>query len=185
MKAQKKYIILSILVVSLFSIGFIIYQNREINRLLQDEQKDKKINIEKLWNLNGRSLETLVYDYTYWDDMVKLVSIPNNIEWAEDTIDESVLSSYNANCVWIYHIDESLAYSILDLTIPGGMGGIETIKRLLLIDPDAKVVVSSGYSSDEVMSDYKKYGFKEAIMKPYRIDDVSRIIGKVIMSSDT
>ena len=48
---------------------------------------------------------------------------------------------------------------ILDLTIRGGMGGKETVKKLLEIDPDTKAIVSSGYSSDVVIANFKKYGF--------------------------
>ena len=61
-----------------------------------------------------------------------------------------------------YH-DNTYDVVILDLTIPGGMGGKETMKELLIIDPHAKVIVSSGYSSDPIMSDYKQYGFRDVI----------------------
>ncbi|MCY3414111.1 MAG: PAS domain S-box protein [Candidatus Heimdallarchaeota archaeon] len=56
---------------------------------------------------------------------------------------------------------------ILDLTIPGGMGGRETIKRLLEIDPDIKAIVSSGYSNDHVLSNFKEFGFIDLLYKPY------------------
>ncbi len=69
---------------------------------------------------------------------------------------------------------------IMDLTIQGGMGGLPTLKALLEIDPDAKVIVSSGYSNDEVMSDYKSYGFAGVIAKPYRIEELSITIQNVI-----
>jgi PAS domain S-box-containing protein len=69
---------------------------------------------------------------------------------------------------------------LLDLTIPGGMGGKEALRRLLQIDPAAKVIASSGYSSDPVMADYKGYGFCEVIVKPYRIDDLNETLHKVI-----
>ncbi|HEY7545498.1 MAG TPA: response regulator, partial [Blastocatellia bacterium] len=48
---------------------------------------------------------------------------------------------------------------ILDLTIPGGMGGKEAIKKLLEIDPDVKAIVSSGYSNDPIMTRFREYGF--------------------------
>lgn len=65
---------------------------------------------------------------------------------------------------------------IMDLTIPGGMGGKEAVKKLLEIDPEAKVIVSSGYSSDPIMSDFAKYGFVGVIAKPYSIEDLSAVL---------
>ena len=69
---------------------------------------------------------------------------------------------------------------ILDLTIPGGMGGRETIKKLKEIAPDVKAIVSSGYSSDPIMSDYEQYGFSGIIIKPYRINDIGDVLKKTI-----
>jgi CheY-like chemotaxis protein len=68
---------------------------------------------------------------------------------------------------------------IMDLTIPGGMGGKEAIKKLLEIDPGVKAVVSSGYSEDPVMSDYRKYGFSEVIRKPYKLKEIGKILGNL------
>jgi len=68
---------------------------------------------------------------------------------------------------------------ILDLTIPGGMGGMETIRELLTIEPNVKAIVASGYSNDPVMSNFKDYGFKDAVAKPYGIeelDDALRVL---------
>jgi len=69
---------------------------------------------------------------------------------------------------------------IMDLTIPGGMGGGEAIKKLLEINPDSKVIVSSGYSDDAIMSSYKKYGFSAVIAKPFRFADLSRVVHQVM-----
>jgi len=69
---------------------------------------------------------------------------------------------------------------LLDLTIPGGMGGKDAVRELLRIDPNARVIASSGYSNDPVMADYRAYGFREVIVKPYRIDDLSEVLHKVI-----
>jgi len=69
---------------------------------------------------------------------------------------------------------------IMDLTIPAGMGGKEAVKRLLEIDANAGVIVSSGYSNDDIMSDFKRFGFSAVIAKPYRIADLSRTVKSVI-----
>lgn len=69
---------------------------------------------------------------------------------------------------------------IMDLTIPEGMGGKEAVKRLLEIDPEAKVIVSSGYSEDPVMSDYKSYGFKGVAAKPFKIEELNKTLHEVI-----
>ena len=61
---------------------------------------------------------------------------------------------------------------LLDITVPGGMGGLETLKRLTQIDPTVVGIVSSGYSEDPVMSQYKEFGFTECLAKPYRLDDL-------------
>lgn len=69
---------------------------------------------------------------------------------------------------------------ILDLTVPGGMGGVETMRKLLEIDPDVKAIVSSGYSKAPIMSEYKKYGFSGVISKPYRVAEFSKIVKDVM-----
>jgi len=69
---------------------------------------------------------------------------------------------------------------ILDLTIPGRMGGKETIPKLLKIDPGAKVLVASGYSNDPIMSNYKDYGFLGAIRKPFTLNELSEVINIVL-----
>ncbi|MEW5802195.1 MAG: PAS domain S-box protein [bacterium] len=69
---------------------------------------------------------------------------------------------------------------ILDLTIPGGMGGAETIRKLLEIDPDVKSIVSSGYSNAPIMSEYQKHGFKGVVTKPYEMKELSEIVYKVL-----
>jgi PAS domain S-box-containing protein len=65
---------------------------------------------------------------------------------------------------------------ILDLTIKNGMGGLETLNMIKNINPHVIAVVSSGYSQDPVMSDYKKYGFKGALYKPYKADEIKKVL---------
>ncbi len=69
---------------------------------------------------------------------------------------------------------------ILDLTIPNGMGGEETVKELLSIDPDIRAIVSSGYSTNPVMSNYETYGFRGVILKPYSISQIAYLLQEVI-----
>jgi PAS domain S-box-containing protein len=69
---------------------------------------------------------------------------------------------------------------IMDLTIPGGLGGKETLRKIAKIDPGVKAIVSSGYSDDPVMSDFQKYGFKDFIAKPYKTSELSEVVHRVI-----
>ena len=68
---------------------------------------------------------------------------------------------------------------ILDLTVPGGMGGVEAARQILAIDPEAKLLVSSGYSYDPVMAGYQKYGFCGAVAKPYRAAELGHELSRL------
>lgn len=69
---------------------------------------------------------------------------------------------------------------ILDLTIPGGMGGREVIKELLKIDPCVRAIASSGYANDPLSSDYRLHGFKGFVPKPYQAAELASIVGQVV-----
>ncbi|MFP4040445.1 MAG: PAS domain S-box protein [Desulfosudaceae bacterium] len=69
---------------------------------------------------------------------------------------------------------------ILDLTVPGGMGGEEAVQELLALDPAARVVVSSGYARGEIQSRYQSYGFQAIIPKPYRLDNLLDTVHRVL-----
>jgi PAS domain S-box-containing protein len=69
---------------------------------------------------------------------------------------------------------------IIDLTIPGGMGGKETIKKLIDVDPHVKAIVASGYAHDPVMSEYKRYGFCGAVPKPFTIEELSNMLQNIL-----
>ena len=71
---------------------------------------------------------------------------------------------------------------ITDLTVRGGMGGKMTVSELIKVNPDVKAIVSSGYSSD-ALSDYKKYGFYDVIAKPYRLQELGKVLSRVILGS--
>ena len=68
---------------------------------------------------------------------------------------------------------------ILDLTVPGGPGGKETASAILAMDPGARIIVSSGYSNNPVMSRFREFGFAEVLAKPYRLEDLSRVLSAV------
>lgn len=72
---------------------------------------------------------------------------------------------------------------IMDLTIPGGMGGKETITKLRQIDPRVKAIVSSGYLDDPIMASFKDYGFCGVVSKPYTLKTLSEIVHTVIAES--
>jgi PAS domain S-box-containing protein len=76
--------------------------------------------------------------------------------------------------------NQPFAAAIMDLTIPGGLGGKETLEEIKKIDPQVRAIVSSGYSDDAVMAEYHKYGFSGAIAKPYSIIKLSHILNKAI-----
>ena len=65
---------------------------------------------------------------------------------------------------------------IMDLTIPGGMGGREAIVKLLQVDPNVKAIVSSGYSNDPVMGEYAVYGFSGVVTKPFDIEQLGKVL---------
>lgn len=68
---------------------------------------------------------------------------------------------------------------IMDLTIPGGMGGREAAQQILAVDPTACLIVSSGYSDNPVMAEYRKFGFSGAVIKPYVATEISTVLSNV------
>ncbi len=69
---------------------------------------------------------------------------------------------------------------ILDLTVPGGVGGKDVINKLLTIDPKVKAIVVSGYSNDPVLANYQEYGFKGRVAKPFNLVDLSVVLNSVL-----
>jgi len=69
---------------------------------------------------------------------------------------------------------------IMDLTIPGGMGGKETINEILKRNKDAKCIITSGYGDDQVLANYGKYGFKAALKKPFQLETLVEVINDVL-----
>jgi PAS domain S-box-containing protein len=69
---------------------------------------------------------------------------------------------------------------ILDLTIPGGIGGRETLEKLLSLDPDVRAIVSSGYSDDPVVANFREHGFSAVLSKPYRPQEMGRVLQELL-----
>jgi len=69
---------------------------------------------------------------------------------------------------------------IMDLTVQGGMGGAAAASEIVKMDPTARLVVSSGYSNDPVMSDYADYGFVDCIAKPYTMKELHALLSRVL-----
>lgn len=105
---------------------------------------------------------------------------------------KQLLERLNMSVTITHHADEATeAYRqhmavhkfdlvILDLTIPGGKGGVEAIKMLKQIDPDVRAIVSSGYSHDPVLAKWREYGFVGNLPKPYTFTDLKTIIADVL-----
>jgi CheY-like chemotaxis protein len=72
---------------------------------------------------------------------------------------------------------------LLDLTVSGGMGGMETAAKLRQLDPSSKLIVSSGYSDAPVMSDFARYGFDAVIPKPWTAPEVSEVFRRVLVAN--
>ena len=78
---------------------------------------------------------------------------------------------------------EPFSLVMVDLTVPGGMGGAEAVARLRLIDPAVRAIVSSGYSNDPTMADYRSCGFLGRVPKPYEFDELARVIASALPDS--
>ncbi len=77
------------------------------------------------------------------------------------------------------HGNEKIDLVIMDLTVLSGMGGKEAIKQIQVIDPQVKALVSSGYSNDPVMANFKDYGFFGAVSKPYNQDELGVAVAAI------
>ncbi len=80
------------------------------------------------------------------------------------------------------HLEKGEPYDfvIMDLTIRGGMGGKEAVKQILEINPEAKVIVASGYSTDSVLANYKKFGFSGRLSKPFNLEELAEVVNEIL-----
>jgi CheY-like chemotaxis protein len=89
-----------------------------------------------------------------------------------------------ALALYRHALDEGRPFDavVLDLTVPGRMGGKECLAQLRELDPHVKAIVSSGYSTDPVMAEHRAYGFRGVVAKPYQLHELSETLRRVIAS---
>jgi len=148
---------------------FVIFLPASPNEFV-DEKREKKISFkgtgnilvmddeEKVRDTVGRMLEYLGYR----------VRLAKNGEEAIELYKKSLKSGVSFDAV------------LLDMVVPGGMGGKDTVAELLKIDAGVKAVVITGYSSDPVISNFREYGFLASIPKPFSIEDLGRTLYEVM-----
>ncbi len=68
---------------------------------------------------------------------------------------------------------------VADLTLPGGIGGEKVAEEILAINPEAKIIVSSGYANSSIMANYKAYGYQGRIVKPYSFAELQKVLEQV------
>jgi DNA-binding response OmpR family regulator len=108
--------------------------------------------------------------------MVKKVLARNNIVVDDTNNGEKAILKYKK----AYENSHPYDALILDLSVKNGMGGVEAFKHIKSIDKHAKAIISSGYSHNPVMSNYKKYGFNNVLFKPYHLDELLNTLYQTI-----
>jgi two-component system cell cycle sensor histidine kinase/response regulator CckA len=97
---------------------------------------------------------------------------------------ESVCTRHGAEAIAAYQHAQAAGQpfmaAILDITVPGGMGGKETMASLRALDPQVKAVISSGYAQDPIMADFIQYGFSAVVAKPYTVGGLQHALQGVL-----
>ena len=141
---------------------------------LSKHMSTKKVSEEKLYSGRGRIL-VLDDEQDVRDTVMDILSyLGYQGECAKDG-DEAIRLYKKA-----MKSGEAFDAVILDLTIPGGFGGDKVIRELHKIDPKVKAIVSSGYAGDPILSQHKEYGFDDLISKPYKTEELSKVLYFVI-----
>ena len=134
-------------------------QPKEITELLSGKGKILVMDDEAMVReVLGMMLLTLGYEAKFAKDGVEAIELFSQAQGSADPF----------------------AAVILDLTVPGGMGGKEAMERFLEIDPQVKAIVSSGYFDDPIMADFQKYGFAGVIAKPYKVAELGKVLNQVL-----
>lgn len=116
MRIRTRVIFLLVLLSVIFAAGRYFYQVFEDRRmfvLFKESTEDSKANLDNLLRLKGANLEVLAFDYTYWDEMLNFAVSPRpDIAWAQANMDENVLKTYEADAIWVFKLDLSLAHQV-------------------------------------------------------------------------
>lgn len=125
----------------------------------------------------GEGLKILLMD----DDVAILKTIGEMLEYLGHQV---LLALDGGKAIQLYQqaLDSGNPFDIviMDLTIPGGMGGQDAINYLMELDPCVKAIVSSGYANDPIMADYQRFGFCGVVTKPYQIDELVEVLNRVV-----
>ena len=101
---------------------------------------------------------------------------------------DCILSKCGEDAVNIYKkslkTKQKINAVLLDLTVPGNMGGLEALKAILEFDKNANAIVMSGYSNDHIMANYKDYGFKGILNKPFKPEDIFSVLEEIVSIND-
>jgi len=170
-------------------------ENKPSSHIIKTKEKDTKMNSEdKVLNMNEKSnpntdnlncsvkepnhkpLIMLMDDDEMIRNMVKQMFNIMNYETVLTEDGEEAIAAYKE------HLENNnpIDVIIMDLTIPGKMGGKQTIGKILEINPDAKVIVASGYSNDPIVAHYEDYGFKASIVKPFEMEALNNTINSLL-----
>jgi len=151
---------------------FIIYLAAVEKRLLPEQKNELPLKIKGEKKVLFMDDEAVIRDST--EEILLYLGL------------DVVLVKDGEEAIEVYHkhmaSGEPIDVVIMDLTIPGGLGGKAAVKKILELDPQAKVIVTSGYSNDPVMANYREFGFAGVIKKPFLVDELSEVIHKVLGS---
>ncbi len=144
-----------------------------LNQAVILPEGDKEIEV------TGGPLKILLMD----DEEIILNSVAEMLElYGHQTM--SARDGAKAIEIYCHALEEGTPFDvvIMDLTVPGGMGGQEAISQLRNIDPHIRAVVSSGYANDPIISNFERFGFSGVVIKPYRFDELIKVINQVVQS---
>jgi PAS domain S-box-containing protein len=142
---------------------------------------NKKVEKEEAENevatASGQGLKILLMD-----DNAQILNAVG--EMLENSGHHVVLTTDGSEVIEYYQaarkLNEPFDVVIMDLTVPGGLGGQEAIAHLRDFDPNIKAIVSSGYANDPIIAEYEKFGFCGFVIKPYRFDELNKVLNQVV-----